>query len=310
MNATNPKVVPSSMSTTLKAMVVGFSADAMRVLTHELRLAGHHVLGAVGKQGAWTFLRAAPWDLVLVPLGPDGERARGWVDELALGIAVLPVPEGAEALVWLGRFMRGEPAKPPPLPEPPAPEPPAPEPAGLELRRPEPAEVDAESSEETALPTASPIPAEVSADSASPVSGQTRRRKRPDARSDAWQSGEPESRDPHPDLVSKLAQVRFGDYHSILEVEPNASPYAVREQRERLGHRFSPRGWPARLTPEEIDMLNEIGRAIADAHLILGDPELAARYERALSQGGSRLVPETPAMGYASDAYDPRRSHR
>jgi len=289
----NPKVMPPRMSSTLKAMVVGFSAEAMRVLTHELRQAGHHVLGAVGKQGAWTFLRAAPWDLVLVPLGPDGERARGWVDELALGVAVLPVPEGPDALQWLGRFMRGEPPEPPPEP--------------IDAPPPEPVELEAESAETTSLSAAIPTAVEVAAgESGGPVSSQTRRRKRPDARPD----GEPESRDPHPDLVSKLAQVRFGDYHSILEVEPNASPYAVREQRDRLGHRFSPRGWPARLTPEEIDILDEIGRGIADAHLILGDPELAARYERALSQGGGRLVPETAAMGYAGETYESRRPHR
>ncbi|HRE92366.1 MAG TPA: hypothetical protein PK095_24840, partial [Myxococcota bacterium] len=116
------------------------------------------------------------------------------------------------------------------------------------------------------------------------VSPNTRRRRRPDARSDS----EAEGREPHPDLASKLAVVRFGDYHSILEVEPHASPYAVREQRERLAYRFSPRGWPARLTPEELDMLDEIARGIADAFLILGTPELAARYERALAQSPTR----------------------
>jgi hypothetical protein len=35
-------------------------------------------------------------------------------------------------------------------------------------------------------------------------------------------------------------------------------------------------------------MLDEIARGIADAFLILGTPELAARYERALAQSPNR----------------------
>ncbi len=118
------------------------------------------------------------------------------------------------------------------------------------------------------------------------MSRKQRRPGRPDESED-----DPQTREPHPDLVSKLAQVRFGDYHSILEVEPGGSPYAVREQRDRLARRFSPRGWPGRLNPDEIDILNEISRGIADAFLILSDPELAMRYERALA--GAR--PADPA---------------
>lgn len=261
-----------------KVMVVGFPTEVMRGLTHELRGAGHHVLGAVGKQGAWTFLRAAPWDIVLVPRGPDGERARGWVDELGLSLEVLAVPEGPEALMWLARHLRGEPAEPPPPPELP-PEPPAEPPP--ELVPP--------------LEVAPVLDAAATEEAVSPVS---RKRRRPETRADS----EGEGREPHPDLVSKLAQVRFGDYHSILEVEPHASPYAVKEQRERLTHRFSPRGWPGRLTPEEIDMLDEIARGLADASLILGTPELAARYERALSQSGAVGARSAAgAMGWDED---------
>lgn len=277
------------MSASAKVMVVGFPSDTMRGLTHELRAAGHHVLGAVGKQGAWTFLRAAPWDVVLVPRGPDGERARSWVDELGLDLPIIAVPEGPPALEWLARFLRGE------EPEPPAPQPdpkPEPEPellddsnTGLETATEPEVAIDAlgpeastQAGDEAIEPP--PLPPEEGA----PVSPSTRKRRRPDARPDS----EAEGREPHPDLASKLAVVRFGDYHSILEVEPHASPYAVREQRERLAYRFSPRGWPGRLTPEELDMLDEIARGLADAFLILGTPELAARYERALAQSPNR----------------------
>lgn len=273
-----------------KVMVVGFPSEAMRGLTHELRAAGHHVLGAVGKQGAWTFLRAAPWDVVLVPRGTDGERARSWVEELGLDLPIIAVPEGAVALEWLARFLRGE------DPEPPEPEPESVSPGAsqgdleatpgeADTPDPEPlAELDTEASSAAAAEVEPLEPPPVPPQETSPVSPNTRRRRRPDARPDS----EAEAREPHPDLASKLAVVRFGDYHSILEVEPHASPYAVREQRERLAHRFSPRGWPGRLTPEELDMLDEIARGIADAFLILGTPELAARYERALAQSPNR----------------------
>lgn len=275
-----------------KVMVVGFPSEAMRGLTHELRAAGHHVLGAVGKQGAWTFLRAAPWDVVLVPRGTDGERARSWVEELGLALPIIAVPEGALALEWLARFLRGE------DPEPPEPEPelveaspraeagdPEATPGEVDTPEPEPlAEVETDAPAELSAEVETLEPPPLPPQEASPVSPNTRRRRRPDAR----QESEAEGREPHPDLASKLAVVRFGDYHSILEVEPHASPYAVREQRERLAHRFSPRGWPGRLTPEELDMLDEIARGIADAFLILGTPELAARYERALAQSPNR----------------------
>lgn len=263
------------MSRAVKAMVVGFTSDAMRGLTHELRAAGHHVLGAVGKQGAWTFLRAAPWDVVLVPRGPDGERARSWVDELALGLPVIAVPEGPEALEWLGRYLRGE----------------SPEPAAVEPA----AAVSVTGPDPTREPESAPEPPPLPELLADPVSPTSRKRRRPEARPDQ----DVEGREPHPDLVSKLAVVRFGDYHSILEVEPHASPYAVREQRDRLAHRFSPRGWPGRLMPEEIDMLDEIARGLSDAFLILGTPELAARYERALSQSPHRVP--VGAMGFEDD---------
>lgn len=295
-------------SGTAKVMVVGFPSEAMRGLTHELRAVGHHVLGAVGKQGAWTFLRAAPWDVVLVPRGPDGERARSWVEELGLDLPIVAVPEGPLALEWLARFLSGEEPEPPPPEAEPELEPgfvtdsddassaavePAPSASDrleTDLRTGDVGEASTSASIEVETFEPPPLPPL----EASPVSPNTRRRRRPDARPD----GEAEGREPHPDLASKLAVVRFGDYHSILEVEPHASPYAVREQRERLAHRFSPRGWPGRLMPEELDMLDEIARGIADAFLILGTPELAARYERALAQ--------SPSRGFGWDEDPPR----
>ena len=247
----------------MNALVVGFDVEETRRLSQELRTAGHQVLGAVGKQGAWTFLRAIAPDVVVIPSGSDGARARGWVLEVAADAAFVEVPHDGDAVVRVARFSRGEPTEEPEPESEPAVSAPEPEPVVPEL----PAGRTREGRDMSASEP------------------KTRRQPRDEPEDD------PQTREPHPDLVSKLAQVRFGDYHSILEVEPGGSPYAVREQRDRLARRFSPRGWPGRLNPDEIDILNEISRGIADAFLILSDPELAMRYERALA--GAR--PADPA---------------
>jgi hypothetical protein len=262
----------------VNALVVGFAVEETRRLSTELRAAGHHVLGAVGKQGAWTFLRAIAPDAVIVPAGAEGERARSWVLELGVEVPFVEVQAGPDSLAKLLRQLRGEPTEPIAAPAMAAAidagEAPEEVSAELVIAPREPREAP-----EATPPTSAAAPAE-------PGPG-TKKRRRP-ARDEADEDAEP--REPHPDLVSKLAQVRFGDYHSILEVEPQASPYAVREQFDRLARRFSPRGWPGRLAPEDIEMLDEIGRGLADAFLILSDPELATRYERALS-GARTLSP-------------------
>lgn len=261
----------------MNALVVGFGSEDTRRLSKELRTAGHHVLGAVGKQGVWTFLHAISPDVVLVPEGPDGERAREWVLEVTRDVDFLDVPPGVDVVKRLARFMRGE-----PLDEPPPPPPPPPEPITPELA---PA-ARAADTRPSSRPTPGALPPPEADRVERPSDPLSRRRPRPGA-----PEGESEGREPHPDLASKLAQVRFGDYHSILECEPQASPYAVREQRDRLARKFSPRGWPHRLNPEEIDILNEISRGIADAFLILSDPELAMRYERALAGSTAPMLP-------------------
>lgn len=284
----------------MNALVVGFQVEETRRLSSELRAAGHHVLGAVGKQGAWTFLRAVAPDAVIVPAGVDGERARGWVMELGVEVAFVEVTPGPEALPRLLRQLRGEPTAPIAAPA-----------MAAEIDAGASDAVDEVGAELVAAsdpmdpielvdppgPARARIAPGVEADAKRSGEGAeagpaTRRRRRP-AREDAEDEAEP--REPHPDLVSKLAQVRFGDYHSILEVEPQASPYAVREQYDRLARRFSPRGWPGRLAPEDIEILDEIGRGLADAYLILSDPELATRYERALSGARTLSQPLSPS---------------
>jgi hypothetical protein len=87
---------------------------------------------------------------------------------------------------------------------------------------------------------------------------------------------------PAPDLAGKLAEVRFGDYHAVLEVDAKASAYVIRERFKTLSALYRPTGWPGPLRAEDVPALDEIRRGVEDAFSVLGDPELRARYERAL----------------------------
>jgi curved DNA-binding protein CbpA len=99
----------------------------------------------------------------------------------------------------------------------------------------------------------------------------------------------------HPELTAKLSQVRFADYFALLEVEPDASTWVIREGHDRLARRFSARGWPHRLSPAELEALDEVGRGLADAFLVLGDDELRARYQRSLAAAAQGAAPTAPA---------------
>jgi len=313
----------------VKILVAGHPQEETRRLSERLRVAGHQVLGAVGRQGARTFAQVVTPDCVLVPAGEDGERVREWLADVAgelCWVCLGADGDPLEALRSVGiedepesdaSVLGGPPVVPPP-PAPPAPlevtspsravdpsdrgghgtEPPPRGPrGGLEAasRRPAAGAPPAVSParHELLAPASRPFRAEEASLQAehaadAPIS---RPMTRPTPRVEApppARAPEPIAEAPppapgqHPDLVSKLAQIRFGDYHSILEIEPEASPYGVREQFRRLSELYSPRGWPRKVGPEELDMLQEIARGLRDAHLILGDAELRARYERAL----------------------------
>ena len=86
-----------------------------------------------------------------------------------------------------------------------------------------------------------------------------------------------------PDIKSKLDQVRFGDYHTILEVQPGATTYVIRQHYDTLRQLYTPTGWPVAVGPGEIEQLREVGRGIEDAFCVLGHPPYQARYEAAIS---------------------------
>ena len=85
-------------------------------------------------------------------------------------------------------------------------------------------------------------------------------------------------------LERKLNEVRFCDYHTILEVELGASTYVVRTAYEKLAACYAPEQWPHALGADDLDQLHEIQRGLEDAIALLGQPKYQAQYELAHAQ--------------------------
>ncbi len=296
----------------MKVLVSGFDREATDHLSGALREAGHQVLGATGRSSSRTLARVATPEAVLVPTGEAGALARSWLEDLVevlAGARVVEVPRGADVAHLLAQepsplHFPGDPAPPrdpDPLSEASAPGssegvprrtstarmagrvPREPRPPG-ELEPTQPL-IEIPGAEERAtsglnLPrvvtprrepsplverSAGPIPT-----AAQPDSGRPGRTLRPTEDMVA------------PNLAAKLDEVRFQDYHCILEVEADATQYTVREAYQRLSALYSPTGWPWPVAAADVLVLDEIGRGLQDACAVLGEPELRARYERAL----------------------------
>lgn len=91
----------------MKLLVAGYPQDETRRLSERLREEGHQVLGAVGRHGARTFVKVVTPDCVLVPAGEDGERVRGWLEELGVDLRWVAVEEGEDPVAALERFRAG-----------------------------------------------------------------------------------------------------------------------------------------------------------------------------------------------------------
>ncbi len=241
----------------MKVLVAGFDEAATERLSVALRAAGHHVVGVTGRESCRALVRAVGPDRVLAPAGDGEVLVAEWLADLdavppLVALAPGEPPETALAppRVTTGRVtpMAPEPAPRPAPAARPAPAPPA-------------------------VPSAPPRPPDPPPRALEP---------------EPWLNDAPPAPQPgQPNIASKLAQVRFGDYHSVLETTAAASAWEVREQFVHLARLYSPAGWPSRLSPEDIDMLVEIGRGLRDAYGILGDPELRTRYERALTEASA-----------------------
>jgi hypothetical protein len=252
----------------VNVLLIGFPESDLRQLGQLLQQAGHRVLSAPGREGARAFAEALSPDAVVVPEGPRGEEVAAWLDPRTPPLRFVAAPVGPGALALLG-------GDPPPVEVlPPV------EVTTVEVARPWRGEAPPSGNAAGVAPAA----AWAGLGSLSAPAG-------PRSLDDGDHAPPPVEL--HPELSAKLSQVRLADYFALLEVEPDASTWIIREGHERLARRFSARGWPHRLSPVELEALDEVGRGLADAVLVLGDDDLRARYQRALAaaaQGGSSTV--------------------
>ncbi len=293
----------------MQLLIIGFDEEETRELSRVLRAAGHAVLGAQGRHGARTFIHAVTPDAIVVPRGPRGEVAAEWLADVPVTPRFVPLAVAPDAADTLAARLRGDP-EPPPVPASGDAEvlvmtsDDAPDDDGdvgpdrdsdddADDDGPDEGVEDDEDHDDDDDQDFAPV--EIVLPPPRPATRRATPRPAPaPPRADAPALPEPEPEPPrelHPELAQKLAQVRLGDYFSIVEVEPNASTWAIREACERLGRRYAPRGWVHRLSPEELEAMDEIGRGIADALMVLGDEELRTRYQRALAAAAQGVDP-------------------
>jgi len=242
----------------VSVLLAGFDGEAADRLTRALTDAGYEAVG-VGVGLAPTLAAASRPQAVLVPTGAVGAAVREAIEGAAPGLRFFPILPGAEppleALVAGPPGEAEAPSGDAEAPEgtvevetPPAPLPPRPE------------VLDPSACDEATV--ASPVPPPRPRAVGTSALGAKLAAQR----------------------AAKLQAVRFGDYLAVLEVKPSSPAYVVDERYEALRRAFAPTSWPVPLGARELAELVEILDGLRDAHLVLGDPTLRARYERALRQ--------------------------
>ena len=265
----------------MTVLVAGFHGAAADRLTRALTEAGYDAAG-VGVALAPTLAAASKPEAVLVPAGAVGTAVRQAIEGVVPALRFFAVgPDAGPPL----EALRGEPAKtpaddapadPPPTSASPTVAPPSPAPQAEVVFQPLP----------EASPSPAPAPASPRAVFAPPEPGAGPTGARPSTGLAAKLAAK---------RAAKLEAVRFGDYHAVLEVKPSSPPSLVHERFEALRRAFEPTDWPVRLGTQELAELLEILSGLRDAHLVLGDDALRARYERALRQPMTRAhAPSQP----------------
>ena len=236
-------------------LLVGFDSLDTERWSSRLRDGGHAVLGATGPQSARTLASSSLPDAVFVPEGDEGREAWAQLGDLVDGVRVVALGPQDDPIALLGSLS----------------------PAVA-----------------TAIPETVPVPPGIQ-DPMTALPGQLRGAGLPmGARAAAPSPAAAQPTIPGaPDLESKLEAVRFGDYHDILEVDPGATAYVIRQQHEHLIRFYTPSGWPGPVRALEIPLLAEVSRGIEDAYAVLSDPQLRGRYEAALTAAAdARRGPE------------------
>lgn len=270
----------------MRILTAGFDHTRSERLGQALSEAGHSVLSASGAASCRTLASSVTCDLLLAPEGSVGDEALTWAADLLRGVSVVRVGPEDDPVALLDALKGARPD------------------AGQATE-----EVDEEAlvaaisgaldSESAATSTPerrdtehvseasilasisderealSALPAPPTPPLASTLLANPRR------------SATLRSAQGVPSLSAKIHDIRFGDYHAILEVQPGASTYVVRQQYDALRELYTPSGWPQALNSADIDALAEIAHGLDDAFSVLGHPTYQSRYEAALEAGSS-----------------------
>ncbi len=249
----------------MRILTAGFDHARSERLGERLSAAGHSVLSASGASSCRTLAGSVTCDLLLVPEGRGGEDAQGWASDLLEGVPVLSLGERDDPVACVDAARPARPRS---------------EHATEQLDEDALMAVIAPPSGATEHHGEAAILASIVADSeplrtlpAPPP---------PEALAPQRRVAALRSAAVGPSLSSKVHDVRFGDYHAILEVQPGASTYVVRQQYDALKALYTPSGWHEALGPADIDTLDEIGQGLDDAFSILGHATYQPRYEAAL----------------------------
>ncbi|MDP6944089.1 MAG: hypothetical protein QF464_08075 [Myxococcota bacterium] len=239
----------------MRILTAGFDRARTERLGGILMDAGHAVLSASGSASCRTLAHSVKPDALMVPEGAIGDDAIEWAADLLTDTPVIrlsPEDDPADAIETL---------TPP--------------------RRPSETATEQLSEEAifAAIEAAPPTPPALPAPGRTPAPVETPRR-----------SATLRSTSAGPLLSDKLHEIRFGDYHAILEVQPGATTYVVRQQYDSLRELYTPTGWHGPLGPADIDSLREIGQGLDDAFAVLGHATYQSRYEAALDAGAASGV--------------------
>ena len=279
----------------MRILTAGFDHAQSEQLGQRLTDAGHRVMSAAGASSCRTLASSVTPDVMLVPVGEVGDDAEGWAADLLEEISVLRLGTGMDPVALLDDFRGprrdvGHPTEQ--IDEADlvaaldAPDTPMTEQsseasvlAAIDHAETPMTEVLSEAAVLASIDGAStdlgvlpdpPVPSLVNSTLGTPRRSATLR-----------------STSVGPSLIDKLNDIRFGDYHAILELQPGASTYVVRQQYDALKHLYTPSGWHEPVGPAEIDSLSEIGQGLDDAFAILGHTTYQSRYESALEAGNS-----------------------
>jgi hypothetical protein len=290
----------------MRILTAGFNRDTSDQIGDWLREGAHEVLGATGRSSSRTLARVARPDAVVIPAEGAGAKAKEWLEDLLSDVPVLVLTTHLAAkealLAALQVTFNGD--------------------ASLVQDVASPASNSAEqddravasdwqtrneilpsrtSSVDEGLPDGEHTEAEV----AEPMSGleveaaepagdvvpavphqpaNSTLAHKPPLSGANLEANSRELSVAQPSLDAKLEAVRFADYYAILEAEPGASTFEIRQQFEALTAIYIPSGWPTPLGAEALPKLEEIAQGIRDAYTVLGDPGHRERYDSARSE--------------------------